>query len=368
MKIASIVGARPEFVQAAVVSSVIREQHQEVLIHTGQHYDDLMSDVFFRDLKLPLPDVNLDVGSNAPSTQTGQMLARLESLFHEVDPDLVIVRGDTNSTLAGALAAKQSLFPVAHIEAGMRSFDLTAPEEINRVITDRIADFLFTVDENDAARLAMETVPGHVFVVGDVMYDTYCKATTTLPIPQNGAYVRRTGSYDLLTIHRSENTDDPLKLRRLISAFGKAPRPVIFPIHPRTRKRLQDFGIALPSAIEAVEPLGYLEMLAAERNAHCVFTDSGGVQREAYYAGVECVTLRDVTEWTNTVKAGWNVLVGDSSERIGEELVKPRHSQRPHPPLFGDGRASYKIAEILNLSQVQEVITTRRRVRTSRPA
>jgi UDP-N-acetylglucosamine 2-epimerase len=366
MKLASIVGARPEFVQAAAVSSVIRERHNEILIHTGQHYDDLMSDVFFRDLKLPLPDIYLDVGSRLPSEQTGEMLIRLERALSEVDPDVVVVRGDTNSTLAGAIAARQGLFPLAHIESGMRSFDLTMPEEVNRVATDHIADILFAIDADGASQLAAEGVQGRVFVTGDVMYDTYCMATSKLLRLDNGAKSLRTGPYDILTIHRAENTDDPDRLRTLLRAFSHAPRPVIFPIHPRTRKRITEFEIVVPATIQLVEPLGYLDMLKAERGASCIFTDSGGVQREAYFAGIQCVTLRNVTEWTNTVKVGWNSLAGTSLEGLISAFDVVADKNMVRPPLFGDGRASHKIVAALESEPVTQLILNRRQLRKSR--
>jgi len=366
MKIASIVGARPEFVQAAVVSTVLREHHQEVLVHTGQHYDDLMSDIFFRDLKLPVPDINLNIGSKSASAQTGEMLMRLEPVLADLDPDLVIVRGDTNSTLAGALAAKQGLFPIAHIEAGMRSFDLTMPEEQNRVVTDHLADALFAVDEEGESQLRSEGVQGEVFVVGDVLYDTYFKVRGALPPDKDGFLGHGVGKYDLLTIHRGENADDPARLGSLFKGFEGAPRPVLFPMHPRTKKRIAEFGISLPASIEIHEPFGYLEMLAAERRANRIFTDSGGVQREAYYAGVPCVTLRETTEWTNTVRAGWNTLAGASTENIRRALRCSHDTSKPHPLLFGDGNASAKIARILESQPVQKVISARRKLRESR--
>lgn len=366
MKIASIIGARPEFVQAAVVSSVLRKNHQEILIHTGQHYDDIMSDVFFRDLNLPAPDINLNVGSKSPSAQTGEMLGRLEPVLAELDPDLVIVRGDTNSTLAGALAAKQGLFSIAHIEAGMRSFDLTMPEEQNRVVADHLADILFAVDDEGARQLKAESVSGNIFIVGDVLFDTYCKVAGTVSSEQDWFMGHEPGSYDLLTIHRTENADDPARLRSLLAGFEDAPRPVVFPIHPRTRKRIAEFSIAVPKSIELHSPFGYIEMISAERKANRIFTDSGGVQREAYFAGVKCVTLREVTEWTNTVRAGWNSLAGVSTETLRQQLRSPHEKTKAHPPLFGDGNASVKIVDALESQAVQDDLLARSKIRRSR--
>ncbi len=354
MKIASIVGARPEFVQAAVVSQTLRERHEEILIHTGQHYDDLMSDVFFRELALPSPDVNLAIGSMGLTTQLARAVERLARVFCEVDPDIVIVRGDTNSTLAGALAARQNGYALAHIEAGMRSFDRTMPEEVNRVISDHIADWLFVTGPEAAKNLRAEGIICRVHNVGDVMYDTFLRVSRdVLPTYAARAFPE---TYYLLTIHRQENTQNRERLERLIGAFSGAPHPVVFPVHPRTRARIDEWDIAIPPTMLVSEPLSYLDMLVAESGARVVFTDSGGVQREAYYTGRPCVTLRESTEWGNTIDAGWNHLVGSDPSLIHGFLANPPGVPRERPQLFGDGSAARKIADILDSPEARDVI------------
>ncbi|MGH7709236.1 MAG: non-hydrolyzing UDP-N-acetylglucosamine 2-epimerase [Vulcanimicrobiaceae bacterium] len=365
MRIVSIVGARPEFVQAAVLSRALRERHHEILVHTGQHYDDLMSDVFFRDLGLPEADVNLGIGSSTLWGTVGSLLARLGDELQRIDPDLVVVRGDTSSTIAGALAARQTNYPLAHIEAGMRSFDLTMPEETNRVVADHLADLLFVTDEATAHRLADEGIRDRVFVVGDVMYDTYLETVAGLDgaAPAIGLAPR---SYDLLTIHRQENTDERAVLTRLISAFAEAPRPVVFPVHPRTRARIAEFDIVVPPALRCVEPFGYREMIQMERDAHRIYTDSGGVQREAYFGGVECVTLRERTEWTNTIDAGWNRLVGSSVDAIRATFSEAPRTAGPRPPIFGSGDAARRICAALETPAALDAIAGARQLREIR--
>ena len=366
MKIVSIVGARPEFVQVAVLSHSIRERHEEVLIHTGQHYDERMSERFFSDLAIPDPDLNLGIGSRGSSAQTSEMLARLAEVFVRESPDIVIVRGDTNSTLAAALAAKQALLPLAHVEGGMRSYDRTMPEELNRVVADHISDVALVTDEAARARLATEGIVDNVFVCGDVMYDVFLRvraAGATVPL-----HLRSLTSepYDLLTLHRAENTDDATRLAAIVAGFENAPRRIVFPIHPRTRARLAEFSIALPRAIETIEPLGYPDMVALESNARTILTDSGGVQREAYFAGVPCVTLRDSTEWTNTVDAGWNRLVGASTDLIAAALHDEARPPAVRPPLFGDGHAAAKIVAALETPAVAAIVRSARAVQAAR--
>ncbi len=367
MKIVSIVGARPEFVQVAVLSRALRRHHEEVLVHTGQHYDERMSDRFFSELGIPEPDVNLGVGSAGAAAQTGEMLAALAETLVETDPDVVIVRGDTNSTLAGALAAKQLLLPLAHVEGGMRSYDRTMPEEINRIVSDHIADVALVTDDAARDRLAAEGVDAGVYVCGDVMYDVFLRARDRATAQLSGELrALQKGPYDLLTLHRAENTDDPVRLRSIIAGFAGAPRPVVFPVHPRTATRLRTFGIALPPTIVAVEPLGYLDIVALECAAHAIFTDSGGVQREAYFAAVPCITLRDTTEWTNTVEAGWNRLVGADAETIAAALRAEPVRPSSHPPLFGNGDAADRIVAALESPQTQTLVETARATRRSR--
>ncbi len=361
MRIVSIVGARPEFVQVAVLTHALRRSHEEILIHTGQHYDSRMSERFFAELDIPEPDVNLGVGSLPGPEQTARILERLAGELRRFAPDLVVVRGDTNSTLAGALAAKQLLLPLAHVEAGMRSYDRTMPEEINRIVTGRIADVHLATDESARARLAAEGVHSGVHVCGDVMLDVFLRTRREVEAP-----ARPGGTYDLLTLHRAENTDDRLRLRAIVTAFEDAPRPVVFPVHPRTLARLAEFGIPLPPALEVSEPLPYRALVALECGAFRIFTDSGGIQREAYFAGVPCVTLRDTTEWTNTVEAGWNRLTGASTEAIRAALSEPARRPADHPPLFGDGHAAERIAAVLDSPETAELVARAHAVRRAR--
>ncbi len=367
MKIVSVVGARPEFVQVAILSRLLRRHHDEVLVHTGQHYDRHMSDRFFTDLDIPEPEINLGAGTASSSAQTGEMLAGLADAFDRVKPDLVIVRGDTNSTLAGSLAAKHLLLPLAHVEGGMRSYDRTMPEEINRIVSDHIADIALVTDDAAAARLASEGIVTNVHVCGDVMYDVFLqareRASAQLAPRLRGLQAQ---PYDLLTVHRAENTDDPARLRAIVGGFADAPRPIIFPVHPRTAARLREFDIALPDAIVALEPLGYLDIVALECGARTIFTDSGGVQREAYFAAVPCITLRDATEWTNTVEADWNRLVGADTTAIHAALHA--HPVRPaqHPPLFGKGDAALRIVAALATPATRQLIEEARATRAAR--
>ena len=367
MRIVSIVGARPEFVQVAVLSRALRRDHEEILIHTGQHYDNRMSDRFFSDLGIPQPDINLGVGSLSASEQTAEIMSGLARAIARIVPDLVIVRGDTNSTLAGAISAKQALLPLAHVEAGMRSYDRTMAEEINRVVTDHLADIQLVTDDAASGRLAAEGVTAGVYVCGDVMYDIFLQARGTardaLPIKLRELTER---PYVLLTLHRAENVDDRERLRAIIAGFADAPLPVIFPVHPRTALRLREFGIVLPPHVRRVEPLGYLEIVALECGAQTIFTDSGGVQREAYFAAVPCVTLRDTTEWTNTVDAGWNQLAGASTSTIRAALHSPPQPPSQHPPLFGAGDAAQKILATIESPETAAIVATARKTRAAR--
>jgi UDP-N-acetylglucosamine 2-epimerase len=326
-----------------------------------------MSDRFFQELAIPAPDVNLGIPSQPASAQTGAMLKGLASAIAPLDADLVIVRGDTTSTLAGAIVAKQLLLPLAHVEAGMRSYDRTMPEEINRVVTDHLADLQFVTDEAARGRLAAEGVTEGVYVCGDVMYDLFLRAREraagALP-PGLRAALKE--PYVLLTLHRAENTDDRKRLAAIVGAFRDAPVRVVFPVHPRTRARLADFRIELPPAILATEPLGYLEIVALECSARTIFTDSGGVQREAYFAAVPCVTLRDTTEWTNTVEAGWNRLAGANAPAIAALLRTPPRGAPDHPSLFGDGNAARRIVAALETEQTGLIVAAARATRMAR--
>jgi UDP-GlcNAc3NAcA epimerase len=350
MRVLSIVGARPEFIQAAPISRELRREHVEVLVHTGQHYDRLMSEVFFGELDLPLPDHNLRVGSGPHGRQTGEMLARLEDVISAERPDWVIVRGDTNSTLAGALAAAKLGIPLAHVEAGARSHDRTMPEEINRLVADRVADLLFCITPSAVTNLAAEGITSGVHQVGDVMYDALLRY---LPLAlEHSRVLARLGLVDgrylLATVHRAANTDDPCRLRAIIAALNALAEtePVVFPVHPRTRRALDAQAIELGTHVLAIEPVSYLDMLRLESGARIVLTDSGGVTREAYCLGVPCVTLRRETEHVETVESGWNVLAGASTERI-VEAARTFDPTGPRPPVFGDGAAARRIVEQL---------------------
>jgi UDP-N-acetylglucosamine 2-epimerase len=367
VRILSVVGARPEFVQIAVLSGLLRARHEETLVHTGQHYDDNMSARFFADLDIPRAEINLGVGSLAPAAQLAEMLVGLADAVARVAPDLVIVRGDTTSTLAGAIVAKQFLLPLVHIEAGMRSYDRTMPEEINRVLTDHVSDVALVTDEAARMRLASEGITAGVHVCGDVMFDIFRRTRETADAGLS-ADLRALAAnpFDLFTLHRAENTDDRDRLAAIVAGFAGAPRRVIFPIHPRTAARLDAFDIALPPAVTAVAPLGYREMVALECRARTIFTDSGGVQREAYFAGVPCVTIRDTTEWTNTIDAGWNRLVGASTAAIAAALADPPERPAAWPALFGDGRAAEKIVAALESTETLALVRAAHASRVAR--
>lgn len=352
MKIVSIVGTRPEFIQAAPVSLALRREHHEVLVHTGQHYDDVMSRIFFEDLDLPTPDYHLGVGSGPHGLQTGEMMAGLEEILQKERPDLVIVRGDTNSTLAGALAAVKLHIPLAHIEAGERSFNKHMPEEINRLVTDRVADLHFCITRRAVKHLAREGITEGVFFVGDVMLDAV-RMHLPRALERAPALLERLrvqpGGYLLATVHRAGNTDDPNRLAGIMAGLNAIPEPIVFPVHPRTRQAIARYGVLAASHIRMIEPVGYLDMLALEAHARMILTDSGGVQREAYFLGIPCLTLREETELIETVEVGWNRLVGTDPRRIveGWRFFRP---SGPRPPLFGDGHAAERIAAIIRHS------------------
>jgi UDP-N-acetylglucosamine 2-epimerase (non-hydrolysing)/UDP-GlcNAc3NAcA epimerase len=351
LRIFTVIGNRPQFVKAAAVSHRLRAVADEVLVHTGQHYDERLSQIFFEELGLPAPEHRLDLGGGTNTAQTARMLAALEPLLAEERPDAVLVYGDTNSTLAGALAGAQAQIPVAHVEAGMRSHDRTMPEELNRVLTDHASSLLLCSSQAPAERLAAEQVAGEIVVVGDVMVDVALllapRARGDLD-PVRAAGVEP-GGYLLATAHRAGNVDDPERLRTLVDLLGSVPGPVVLPLHPRTRARLQAAGLLEGLAdrgIRAVEPLGYLEFTSLLLHARAVVTDSGGVQKEAYLAGVPCVTLRDTTEWTETVDAGWNTVVGLDAAAARAALERTPPPERP--PLYGDGRAGERVVEALS--------------------
>jgi UDP-GlcNAc3NAcA epimerase len=344
VKILTVVGNRPQFIKAAAVSGPLRAAHEELLVHTGQHHDDALSAVFFRELGLAQPERELGIGGGSNTSQLARMLAALEPLLAQEHPGAVLVYGDTNSTLAGALAAAGADVPVIHVEAGMRSFDRTMPEERNRVLADHLSELLLCASQTAAENLNAESVGGRVEVVGDVMVDV---ALRLQPAAREdaatlGAHGVRHGEYLLLTAHRAGNVDDPARLRRLVELIRALPAPVVFPLHPRTRARLDAAGLldelAGVAGLRVTEPLGYLELAALLCQARAVLTDSGGVQKEAYLAGVPCVTLRANTEWVETVQAGWNTLVDLDPQAALRALERPTPAQ--HPALYGDGHAA----------------------------
>jgi UDP-GlcNAc3NAcA epimerase len=350
-KILTVIGNRPQFIKAAAVSRPLRGVAREILVHTGQHYDDAMSDIFFRDLGLPAPDRDLEVGSGSHATQMAEMLRRLEPVLVDERPDVVLLYGDTNSTLAGALvAAKLSDLSdhrplVAHVEAGLRSFNPSMPEERNRIVADHLSDLLLAPTPTAMANLEREGLAERAVLAGDVMVDAmeaaFERATTALPAEAHGA-----SSYVLLTLHRPSNVDDPARLGAWLAAAAPS-GPVLFPVHPRTRAVIDRAGLAVPDGVTLMEPVGYLAMIALERGARVIATDSGGIQKEAYLAGIPCVTLRGETEWVETVEAGWNRLAPNPSD-LGPALAAAATDPAPpRPALYGDGHAAGRIVESL---------------------
>lgn len=340
-KIVTVVGARPQFIKAAPVARALKAAGwTEVMVHTGQHFDAAMSDVFFDELDIPPPAHNLHVHSLGHGAMTGRMLEKVEQVLLSEKPDVVMVYGDTNSTVAGAMAAAKLHVPVAHVEAGLRSFNRRMPEEINRVVTDHVSDLLFCPTRTAVANLQAEGVVDGVHAVGDVMYDALkdvvARARTRSAILDRLRIAP--GSYAVATVHRAENTDDPERLGRVMDWLVEAARkaPVVFPVHPRTRGALEARGRPMPD-VTLVEPLGYLDMAWLVSNAAAVFTDSGGLQKEAYFHRVPCVTLREETEWVETVDAGWNRL-----------WTTPEYRERAEIPDYGTGEASRLMTEILD--------------------
>jgi len=344
----SIVGARPQFIKAFPVSGRLRERLSEVLVHTGQHYDFEMSDVFFEELDIPEPDYNLGVGSANHATQTAEMLTRIDEVVEAERPDLVLVYGDTNSTLAGALVAAKRNLPVAHVEAGLRSHNWAMPEEVNRVLTDRCSDLLFVPSERAVETLAAEGISDGVAVTGDVMYDAIVRVRDRAPPPSAvlGDLGYGDGDYVLATVHRQANTDDPERLAAIVEGLASSPRPVVAPLHPRTEEALKrhDLWERATAELDAIEPVGYLEFVGLLDGAERVATDSGGVQKEAFYLDTRCVTLRDETEWVETVESGWNELVGADAGAIRAALR--RTDDLPEKPaLYGGGRAAERVVD-----------------------
>lgn len=354
VRILSVVGNRPQFVKSAPLSLALREGGlEEIVLHTGQHYDSELSAVFFDELELSPPRYRLDAGSGTHGEQTGRMLPGIEAALVEEQPDVVLVYGDTNSTLAGALAAGKLLLPVAHVEAGLRSFDRTMPEELNRMLVDRISSLLFCPTEVAVRNLTAEGITDGVHVVGDVMYDATLRL---LPVARERSDALQRagvepGRYLLLTLHREANVA-PEPLARVAQAVAELGEDVVFPAHPRTRAALEASGIDLENT-RVLPPLGYLDFAALASQARVILTDSGGVQKEAYWYGVPCVTLRTSTEWVETLETGWNQLVGTDPGRI-VAAVRSATPRPERPPLYGDGRASQRIAALLSTMRRHE--------------
>ena len=356
MKVLSVVGARPQFIKAVVVSRALRALPgvREILVHTGQHYDENMSEVFFRELDIPEPDYHLGIGGGTHGQNTGRMLEAIEKVLLQEEPDWVLVYGDTDSTLAGALAAVKLHIPVAHVEAGLRSFNRRMPEEINRVLTDHASDLLFAPTETAVHNLLREGIPSNkIYLVGDVMYDAalyYAEKAERQSQILSRLGLRPKG-YILATLHRAENTDDATRLRVILEAFAKVHQevPVVFPVHPRTRKRAEAFGVGhLLNAVIAVEPVGYLDMVMLEKNARLIATDSGGVQKEAFFHKIACVILREETEWAELVDYGWHKLCSPTKvDQVVDCLLNVQQGALAHAHHYGDGRAGEKIVAYL---------------------
>jgi UDP-N-acetylglucosamine 2-epimerase (non-hydrolysing)/UDP-GlcNAc3NAcA epimerase len=353
VRILTVIGNRPQFIKAAAVSPPLRAEHEEVMVHTGQHHDDALSAIFFSELGLPAPELELGIAGGSNTSQTARMLQALEPIVTGAAADAVLVYGDTNSTLAGALAAAQAQVPVAHVEAGMRSFDRTMPEELNRILTDHAGDLLLCPSHLSAENLERESVAGKVEIVGDVMVDVahamQPRARERTDLVTQHSLVA--GEYVLVTAHRAGNVDAVGRLERLVAVLESVPLAVVFPVHPRTRERLAASGLdrRLEGAahVRLTPPLGYVELTALLCSARAVLTDSGGLQKEAYLAGVPCVTLRPSTEWTETVDAGWNTLADLDPQRVAAALARPLPSARPE--LYGDGRAGERVVAALRL-------------------
>jgi UDP-GlcNAc3NAcA epimerase len=350
MKILSVVGARPEFIQAMPISHAIRSDHKEILVHTGQHYDYQMSQRFFDELDIPIPDYNLGAGSASQAKQTSEIMVGLEKVLLKEEPDFLIMRGDTNSSLAAALVASKLNLPFAHIEAGERSFNRAMPEEINRLVADRLARIHFCVSQVAEHNLFKEGITSSVYWVGDVMLDALLYA---LPLAKAKSSILaqlqiEPDNYSLATIHRVANTDDPLRLKQIIVALNQVSEIVILPVHPRTWKALSSLNVHIEDNVRIIQPVGYFDMIVLEQNARLIATDSGGVQREAYYLEIPCLTLRDETEWIATVQTGWNKLIGADQKLILDnwfDFTPPSE----HPPIYGIGNAAHRISDILNV-------------------
>ncbi len=356
MKIISVVGARPQFIKLAPLLEESRKRHKQIIVHTGQHYDLEMSKNFFEELRLPEPDYNLGVGSAGHGEQTGKMLKKMEEVLVFEKPDLVIVYGDTNSTLAGALASAKLGIPVAHVEAGLRSFNRNMPEEINRLLVDHLSSYLFCPTQTAVTNLKEEGIEKGVYLVGDVMYDAL---RSNLKVAQKSSRILRklnlkTKAYLLVTIHRAQNTDRKENLGKLVSILSCLPKRAVFPVHPRAKKKLVEFGfwnrLIHQERLSLIGPVGYLDMLVLEKNAFLILTDSGGVQKEAMFLETPCLTLRDETEWGETVESGWNKVVGLNKDKINQVLSgldKFKPITIESQPLYREG-VSRRVCQIIS--------------------
>jgi UDP-GlcNAc3NAcA epimerase len=350
MKILTVVGARPQFIKAAPVSLELRKFHKEILVHTGQHYDKNMSDIFFHDLGIPNPDYNLEVGSQSHAQQTANIMTKLEDIIIKEKPDCVLLYGDTNSTLAGAITASKLNIKIIHIEAGLRSFDMAMPEEVNRIITDKLSSLLFVPTDAGIENLTNEGIKEGVYLVGDVMLDAVLKYIKTAEqkskvLEENNL---KKNEYILLTMHRPSITDDMDRMKNVLEIIEKSGKKCIFPIHPRTRSYLQShLNDEMKQSIKIIDPVGYIDSLWLMKNAEMLITDSGGMQKESYMLQTPCITIRENTEWVETLDTGWNYLAGYDIDKLKGAIdnFKPKGKQSA---IFGDGKASEKIVEIIN--------------------
>lgn len=352
MKIITVLGARPQFIKAAAVSHKFKNQFDEKLVHTGQHYDANMSDVFFEELGIPKPAYQLTVGGATHGAMTGAMLSSIEEILLTEKPDYVMVYGDTNSTLAGALAASKLLIPVIHVEAGLRSFNKAMPEEQNRILTDHISDLLFVPTQTAIDNLSHEGIAKGVHNVGDVMYDGILHftgiAAEKSTILEDLSLTEE--QFMLCTIHRAENTNDPKRLKGIVDGLNNSGANIVLPLHPRTQKYLKDYDLRLSESIRVIDPIGYLDMVRLEGTCSKIVTDSGGVQKEAFFLGKPCITMRDETEWVETVQNGWNVLVG-ADEKAIQQAIQGFNPTNERLNYFGNGTAAELMIEAIKNNQ-----------------
>ncbi len=353
MHIVTVIGARPQFIKAAVVSRALAGRGvKEMLVHTGQHYDANMSDVFFDELEIPRPAYNLGIGGGTHGKNTGRMIEAIEQVLLDEKPEKLLVYGDTDSTLAGALAAVKLHIPVVHVEAGLRSFNRRMPEEINRILTDHAAELLLAPTQTAMKHLADEGIPAErCHLVGDVMYDAALyygkKAEQESRVLEDLGLAPK--EYILATVHRAENTDDPFRLKAIMDGFAAVDMPIVLPLHPRTAARVSAAGLQLPQNLQTIDPVGYLDMVQLERQSALIATDSGGVQKEAFFQGVPCVTLRDETEWVELVEGGWNRLVSPKSgQEVATAITQAVGTRGRDITPYGSGQAGAQIAELLN--------------------